>query len=227
MVQPDAAGRSGALRLVASTPFGTVVLWLLVIGFAGMALWRLSLAIWGSGGKDGRKASRRLAAGARAIFYGVVTFSILKYALGLGAPSSSDKQSKDLTATALHYPGGQVVVVLAGLGFIGAGGYLAVRAFRKKFLRHLRMGPVSPAVQKIVSRLGQAGGIARGAVFATAGVFLVVAGLQYRPHQARGIDSALRALARTPLGPWLLAAVAAGLVLFGIYSWCEARWRVV
>jgi Domain of Unknown Function (DUF1206) len=222
------ADRSGALRLVASTPFGTVVLWLLVIGFAGMALWRLSQAIWGSGaGQDGRKASKRLAAGARAIFYGVVTFSILKYALGLGAPSSSDKQSRDLTATALHYPGGQVVVVLAGLGFIGGGGYLAFRAFRKKFLRHLRMGSASAALQKVVTRLGQAGGIARGAVFATAGVFLVVAGLQYRPHQAKGIDSALRALARTPLGPWLLAAVAAGLVLFGIYSWCEARWREV
>jgi hypothetical protein len=36
-----------------------------------------------------------------------------------------------------------------------------------------------------------------------------------------------RALAHTPLGPWLLVIVALGLLTFGVYSWCEARWRAV
>jgi hypothetical protein len=71
------------------------------------------------------------------------------------------------------------------------------------------------------------GGIARGAVAVTAGVFLVVAAVDASPQQAKGVDSALRALARTPLGPWLLVAVAAGLAVFGLYSFCEARWRDV
>jgi hypothetical protein len=64
-------------------------------------------------------------------------------------------------------------------------------------------------------------------VFGTAGVFLVVAGIGASPHQAKGVDSALRTLARTPPGPWLLVAVAAKLVLFGAYSFCESRWREV
>lgn len=64
-------------------------------------------------------------------------------------------------------------------------------------------------------------------MFGTAGVFLIIAGIQSSPDQAKGIDAALRALARTPLGPWLLAAVAARLIVFGVYSWCEARWREV
>jgi hypothetical protein len=34
-------------------------------------------------------------------------------------------------------------------------------------------------------------------------------------------------LATTPLGPGLLVAVALGLVIFGIYCGCEARWRNV
>jgi len=33
--------------------------------------------------------------------------------------------------------------------------------------------------------------------------------------------------AATPLGPWLLVTVALGLVTFGVYSCCEARWRKV
>jgi hypothetical protein len=86
--------------------------------------------------------------------YGAVTYGILKYALGLGAPASSDKQSQDLTAMALR-------------------------------------------------------------------------AIEAKPGQAKGIDSALRVFAQTPLGPWLLVSVAAGLVIFGAFSCCEARWRNV
>lgn len=221
------ADRSGAVRLVAKTPFGSVVLWLLVIGFAGMTLWRLSEAIWGAAGEGGRKTSKRLVCLVRAVFYGVVTYGILKYALGVGAPSSSDKQSRDLTADALKVQGGQVLVAIAGVLIIGGGLYVAYRAFKRKFLKHLRMGSATARTRKIVTRLGQAGGIARGVVFATVGIFLIIAAQDANPKQAKGVDTALRALAHTPLGPWLLIIIALGLVTFGVYSWCEARWRAV
>jgi Domain of Unknown Function (DUF1206) len=221
------ADRTGAVRLVASTPLGSFLLWLLVIGFAGMTLWRLSEAIWGTNDAGGRKPAKRAANLARAVFYAVVTFGILKYALGIGQPSSSDTQSQDLTATALRHPGGQVIVAIAGIVVIGAGLYVMYRAYKLKFLKHLRMGGTSARTRTVVKRLGQIGGIARGFVFGTVGVFLVVAAADANPGQAKGIDSALRALARTPLGPWLLVVVALGLLTFGVYSWCEARWRTV
>jgi hypothetical protein len=68
-------------------------------------------------------------------------------------------------------------------------------------------------------------GMARGAVFVTAGVFLVVAAVQHNPRQAKGIDSSLRTLASTPLGPWLLVLVAIGLIMFGLFSFCQAKWQ--
>jgi Domain of Unknown Function (DUF1206) len=221
------ADRAGAVRLVARTGFGSIVLWLLVIGFAGMTLWRLSEAAWGNPEPGGRKASKRLANLARAVFYAVVTYGILKYALGVGQPSSSDKQSQDLTATALKYHDGQVLVAIVGIAIVIAGLYVMYRAFKLKFLKHLRMSSASPRTRKIVTRLGQIGGIARGLVFAIIGVFLVIAAKDANPRQAKGIDSALRALAHTPLGPVLLVVVALGLMVFGAYSWCEARWRAV
>jgi len=221
------ADRTGAVRLVAHTAFGTVALWLLVIGFAGMTLWRLSEAIGGSAESDGRKASKRLANLVRAVFYAVVTYGILKYALGVGQPSSSDNQSQDLTAAALKHPGGQWIVAIAGVIVVIAGLYTMYRAYKLKFLKHLRMGAASTRTRKAVTRLGQIGGIARGFVFATIGVFLVIAAKDANPKQAKGIDSALRALAHTPLGPVLLVVVALGLATFGLYSWCEARWRAV
>jgi Domain of Unknown Function (DUF1206) len=221
------ADRTGAVRLVAQTAFGSAILWLLVIGFAGMALWRLSEAIWGSSEADGRKGSKRLANLARAVFYAVVTYGILKYALGIGAPSSSDAQSQDLTAAALKHPGGQAIVAIAGVVVVAAGLYIMYRAYKRTFLEHLRMGSASMRTRKVVTRLGQIGGVARGFVFGVIGVFLVIAAKDANPRQAKGIDSALRALAHTPLGPWLLVVVALGLMTFGVYSWCEARWRAV
>lgn len=221
------ADRSGAVRLVAATPFGSVILWLLVVGFAGMTLWRLSEAIWGAAGPDGHKASKRLASLGRAVLYGVITYGILKYALGLGAPASSNKQSQDLTATALKHPGGQVIVAIVGVIILGAGAVLMYQSWQARFLRRMRMGSASVTTRKVVTRLGQIGGVARGAVFVTIGIFLAVAAFDAKPKEAKGVDSALLVFAHTPLGPWLLALVAIGLIMFGAFSCCEARWRDV
>jgi hypothetical protein len=221
------ADRSGALRIVAATPLGKVTLWLLVIGFAGLTLWRLSEAAFGAPGPGGHKTSTRLLCLVKALIYAALTASILKYALGLGTPSSTNQQSQDLTATALKHQGGQVAVAIAGLIIAAAGLYLGYEAYRRRFLQDMRMGSASPRTRKVVTWFGEVGGIARGAVFVTIGVFLVVAAVDANPGQAKGIDSALRTLAHAPFGPWLLGLVAIGLVLFGVFSCCEARWRQV
>jgi len=218
------ADRTGALHSIGSTPVGGVLLWLLIIGFIGMALWRLSEALYGSPGTSGRKPSQRLAALARAIIYGVIAYGILKYALGEGSPQSSDTQSVDLTATLLKHPGGQALVVVIGLAFIGGGLYLAYQAWRKKFRRDLELGQMRSPARLAVEWLGKYGGTARGIVFVTAGIFLVVAAVDAEPQQAKGLDSSLRTLAATPLGPWLLLLVAIGLIMFGLFSCCEAKW---
>lgn len=217
------ADRTGALHAISATPVGEVALWVLVIGFFGMTLWRLSEAIWPTG--DGRKATARMLSLAKAVLYAVIAYGVLKYALGLGAPQSSNKQSVDLTATLMQHPGGRVVVVVIGLAFIGAGLYLGYQAWRERFLKDLQLGQLTTRTRNVVVWLGRVGGVARGIVFVTAGIFLVVAAVDSKPNQAKGIDSSLRALAGTPVGPWLLVLVALGLIMFGLFSCCEARWR--
>jgi Domain of Unknown Function (DUF1206) len=221
------ADQTGALRLLGRNPAGEVALWLLVVGFAGMCLWKLAEAIFGAAGPDGRKATARLSAAVRVLIYGFIAYGVLNYAIGVGAPKSSDQQSVDLTATVMSHPGGRVAVVAAGVVLALAGLAFAFSAAQKRFLKKLNTSQMSPRAQTVVTWLGQVGGIARGVVFLTAGIFLVVAAVDAQPQQAKGVDSALRALAHTPLGPWLLLVVAIGLVMFGAFSGCEARWRRV
>ena len=117
------ADRSGALHALGGTPFGTVALWVLVVGFFGMALWQLSEALFGSPAA-GHKASMRLRALARGLIYEILGYAVLEYAIGAGGQQSSNQQSVDLTATLLRHPGGKAVVVVVGLAFIGGGLYL-------------------------------------------------------------------------------------------------------
>ncbi|WP_439942054.1 DUF1206 domain-containing protein [Streptomyces sp. BBFR115] len=221
------ADRNGALAAIADKPFGAVLLWALGVGLAGMALWRLSEAVFGAAGPDGRKAGKRLAAAARCVFYVSVAWSVLSFAAGSGGGRSSDEQSRDLTARAMAVPAGQWLVGAAGAGIAVAGVWMGVQAVRRHYRKKLKLGELSPRTRRLIDVTGVGGGAARGLVFATAGVFAVRAAIDYRPNQAKGLDDTLRSLADTPFGPWLLALVAAGLVLFGLFSFALARWRRV
>lgn len=219
------ADQSGAVRLVGSTPFGGFLLWALAIGFIGMALWRLSEALYGGPGQDGSKAGNRLIAAFKAVLYGFIAFSIMKYALGLGAPKSSNRQSIDLTATAMREPGGPILVGIVAVVLIGTGAYLIYRSWQEKFVSELRTGQMSAKTRRVVVALGRWGGVARGVVFGAVGVFLLIAAVSANAHKAKGIDATLLAFTKTPAGLWLLVLIAVGLVAFGCYSLAEARWR--
>ncbi|MEW1825600.1 DUF1206 domain-containing protein [Streptomyces sp. NPDC088196] len=217
------ADRQGALQQVAAQPFGKWMLWLLVVGFGCMAIWRASEALLANGPQN-KVASRLMNAG-RAVFYGFVCWGTASFAAGTGGSSGSDAKSQDWTASALKLPGGQVLVGIAGCVLIGVGVTLAVRAVMRRFLRKLETGRMSRRVRQVVTGLGVGGGVARGVVFAGVGVFALVAAIRFDPHQAKGMDATLRTFAHTPAGPWLLVAVAVGLVLFGGFSFASARWR--
>ncbi|MBO1332839.1 DUF1206 domain-containing protein [Streptomyces sp. VRA16 Mangrove soil] len=216
------ADRGGALAEVARQPFGLGLVWAIGVGFAGLAVWRLSQAL-----TRGESVGHRLLAAGRFVFYGVVGWSVIAFAAGNRSSGSgdTDRQSKDLTATALDHTGGVWLVGTVGAGFVIAGGWLAVRAVRRAHLRRLRTSEMSRRVRRVVDVLGTVGGTARGVVCAAAGVFVIVAAVRREPGRAKGMDDTLRSFAHTPAGPWLLVAVAVGLAVFGVFSCAEARWR--
>ncbi|MFG2989254.1 DUF1206 domain-containing protein [Streptomyces sp. NPDC048257] len=220
------ADRQGALQELSESSLGGVLIWAVGIGLVCMMLWRLSEAVFGAAGPDGGKPVKRLASAGRTVFYAVIAFSVLSFAAG-GGGQSGDQQSRDVTAKALDLPAGQWLVGAAGLGIAVAGVVIAVQAARRSFRKHLNMSGVPEWGRKAVVFLGVAGGLARGAVFTAVGGFVVYAAVRYDPAQAKGIDDTLRSFTQTPAGPWLLVAVAIGLMLFGVFSWAMARWREV
>jgi Domain of Unknown Function (DUF1206) len=210
------ASQAGALHLLARQPFGLVLLWLLGIGFAGYALWRFSEAAF---------AVPRLKSLVRGLVYAF--FAYLTFDIIAGSAGNSAKKQQDLTATVMHHSGGQALVGIVGAVIVVIGVALVVEGLRRKFLKDLQTSRMSPRTRRIVEWLGTIGICARGVVFALAGVLVIDAAVTFKPAKAGGIDKALLTLRDQPFGQVLLILAALGLIIFGIYGLCEARWRKV
>lgn len=216
--------QEGALLLLAGKPYGSISLWLLGIGFAGYALWRLSEAAFGVAG-EGTGAGPRAKSLARAVVYAFLcflTFQVIAHTAGNEA-----RKQQDLTASVMRHPGGRWLVAVIGLIIVAVGVMLIAQGVRRTFMKYLMTSRMSAKVRRVVERLGQIGVTARGVVFAITGALVVDAAVTIKPSKSGGLDKALLTLRGEPFGQVLLLLAAVGLVIFGVYGLAEARWRRV
>lgn len=219
--------QNGALLTVARQPYGTVLLWILAGGFAGYAAWRFTEVVLGEVGGD-RGAKGRVKSLIRGLAYAGLCFTTVSLVTGRGnARGGSASQNVALTARAMEHAWGRALVGVVGAVLVGVGGMLVVEGVRRKFEKYLRLQEMSSKTRTVVERLGMFGTAARGLVFGIAGFFLISAAVTFDPQKAKGLDGALKSLARSDAGPWLLGVVALGLVSFGVYGLAEARYRRV
>jgi hypothetical protein len=219
--EPD---QQGALQMLAGKPYGMVTLWLLAIGFAGYALWRLSEAAFGVTGEPPGAGSRLKSLAGAVIYAGL---SYLTLTVISGTSKSQSGRQQDITATAMHHPAGRWLVGIVGLVIVVCGIALVIGGIRKKFMKHLKTAQMGPKTRRVVRTLGMTGTIARGLVFALVGVLVVDAAVTHKASQSGGLDKALLTLRDQPFGEFLMLLAALDLLVFGIYGLCEARWRKV
>ena len=212
------ADQQGALRAIADQPLGEVLLVVLVVGFVGYAVWQaLNAAV---GREDTRKRGE---SGLKALLYGALAASVVRF-LVAEQESRADPTSS-LTARLIEQPGGRWLVALAGVAVVLLGGYLVSRALKGSHFKKIECWRVPDGQSRWALRLGTVGLVGRGLVLALVGVFLLTAGVQADPREARGLDAALHELAQQPHGRVLLAVAAAGLLAYAAWSFVEAAFH--
>lgn len=215
----------GAIAAIYQQPFGRVLLALITIGLLTYGLWSLCQALLDVEGKgtDAKGIVTRIGYGVVGIVYVGLAIGAARFDAGLGlAGKSSNTSTQDWTAQLLKAPGGVALVVIVSLIVLGVAVAMAYRAYKADFRQQLE---ARDAVYDWVVWLGRAGYAALGFVFTVIGLFLLVAAVHHNPTEAKGLSGALTTLARQPFGPWLLVAVALGLIAYGLYSLAEARYR--
>lgn len=222
-----ATSRQGALKQLAGSSFGAVLLVLLALGFGAYALWRFVQAAATSERDTRKKWGKRAGYVGRGAVYASLAFSAAKILAGAGGGQSQDAKAHKTTATVLSWPAGTWLVGIAGAAIVGVGLWNLYRGLTRKFEEKWQRREMSRTAQLWVGRAGVVGHVARAIVFALIGIFAIKAAADYNPRAAVGLDGALQKLAHQSYGPYLLGLTAAGLVAYAIFCLADARYRDV
>lgn len=211
---------SGALRTLLRQPFGLVLLAIVGIGIVAYAAYYVFEAIADLRRKGGgtRGWLDRSLTIIKAVVYGTVGIEALSMVFFSGGPGGD---AEDNARMVMRFPFGDVLLILIGIG---------VTIYGVTQLRMVWRGGVDEDIDVARVRreaswllpFGRFGIAARSVIMLLIGGTMAVSGFRHRPSDADGYSEAMSTIAS--YNPWLLTAIGAGLLCFGIYQLCHARY---
>lgn len=213
-----AEGTATVLDDIRELPGGTVLLVATGLGLAGYGIFRGYGAIIDieGDGSDFTGIGKRIGHVASCIAHLILAYLAIR--LAFGGSGSSGNGGTQAASTVMSFTGGQIVLGLVGIGFALGALNQAVKAATGKFMALLEVG--TPRWAEAVGRIGFA---ARAVVFGVLAWKIIESAWRRHADQI-GFQAALEALRDLP---WLYYAVAAGLLVFGIFSLVMARYRAI
>lgn len=219
--QPGDADATGAIEQLAANPWGPAVMWASVAACSGLSLWQASEATLRMRGRPRKeRVSKLISSGFLAVAYGSVGLTFAGFAVGLRGDSGDS--TRDFSAALMANPLGLWTLVAVGLTIVGIGVYFVYKGLRLGFKEELfhfdgtRRG-------RLIDTLGVVGHIAKGAALVLTGLLFVIAAAKHTPEESTGLDGSLKALRDHPYGPYLLVAIGAGFIAYGIFALIRSR----
>ena len=211
----ERADQRGAFQALAEQPFGQVLLWILVIGFVAVALWRVEQAIWGFSYESDRTTNlrKRAISGGKAVIFVALAVIAGRTAAGGGAGRGHGPRGVRAARRPVLRCGRHRLMVAGGSKSVG----------RRKKSRDMDLhadqhGAGSPSDRAWVSSPKACRWPNR---------ILVVCRDTVRPARGVRLDAALKSLASQSFGPYLLIVVALGLACYGVFCFFDARYHRV
>ena len=215
------ASPTGAIKTIAESPGGTLLLWILGAAMLLYAAWRVASALM-PGGHDAESTVKRIGYVVSAVIY--TAFAITAFALARASSAAASANAEDgnakvtnLTARLMSHSGGRLLVGAIGVIVIGAALYRLVKGLRQDVDDELDLSGMSPDRIRWTRRLGAVGEVGRGVAIGLIGFFLLRAAINVDPQEATGLDGALRRLTAEWWGLVVVAAVALGFIAYGLF----------
>lgn len=218
---PAEADQAGAVEALAALPAGPLLMWSGFVGCLGLSLWQLSEGTLRARHLDRKqRLEKNVSSGSLSVAYAAIALLFATYSLG-GRPDSSSS-SQDFTAALMRTAAGVPLVMALGALIFGIGVYFVIKGAGKNFKDELNFDG-SPG-GSLITGLGVAGHVAKGIALGLVGVLFFVAALRHDPAESKGLDGSLKALPEHPFGIYVLLAIGAGLICYGIFAIVRARY---
>ncbi|MGH9056666.1 MAG: DUF1206 domain-containing protein [Acidimicrobiales bacterium] len=216
------ADANGALAIVSRPVVGKAAIAAVGLGFVLFGAGRLAGAVKDTSVSRARRAMTLL----QGLFYLALSYVPFSFLAG-NRQTGSEQQRSHTAATVMAFPGGRELLVVGGLIMIAICGQQIRGALAQDFQNGLDLGKAPRWVRALATSAGVVGIPARALVFLPIGIFLIVSAVQHDPDKAYGTDGELLRLSGSTWGLAVLAAVAAGLAAFVVFSAIESRYRRV
>ena len=212
-------GPEGALEWMRDAPLGVPLLLMASLGLLGYALFRLASLAFDieNHGTEPKGIAQRVGHGASGLAHIALAWIALQ--LARGAPQAADGDgASEASGTLLTFSFGWVVLGVIGLGFLLAAAAQAEQAVTARFMQR-----ISPDAPDFVEYLGRGGHAARAAVFLVI-AWSLIQSAWFGTERVKTLGEAIASLAAHDT---VYTLVAAGLLLFGLFSLFLAKFWIV
>ncbi|NBC66874.1 MAG: DUF1206 domain-containing protein [Bacteroidetes bacterium] len=214
----ETSDATNALQEFIYQPFGTVLLFCIMIGLLAHAVWRILEAVIDPENRGG---------GGQIIFFRGIDFLVgclyisMSYAAwqilqGLGA-ESGDQSTEVWVGKILVLPYGKWLVMVCAVVIFLGGIYQFYSAWSANFEESFDSENMSSNEKNTLRWLGRIGISAWGVVYCMVAYLFYNASVTFDADKAGGLSDALNTLREQPFGTWMLGITAGGLITYGIY----------
>lgn len=215
-VGTEEASPTGAIKEIAQSTGGPVLLLALAIGMFLYAAWRLATAVL-PGNTDAEGVATRAGYGVSAILYTTFGVTALALSRSRAAPVDGNQTVTDITSRVMEHSAGRLLIGVVGAVVIGAGLYRISKGMKSDVTDDVDMRSMSGGRSRWTRRLGSVGEIGRGIAMGFIGFFLLRAAIAFDPAEATGLDGALRRLAQQRWGVVVVTGIGFGLIAYGLF----------
>ena len=230
----DVSSRTNVIKFLLDLPLGKALIGVASLGLFSYSLWRFYQTIKHPKSKADEKklqsVFKRIRYFYSGLLYGAIAFSFAKPLIGAlsgnGEPRVEDDNNGDEKAALwelLSMDWGKALLWILAAIIAGQAIQQFYIAYTAGFMKKIDNYPSVRHEYDFIKKSGRLGYISRGVVFGILAFFIVQVILQHNANAYKGTEGALHYLLTFNYGTWLLAAVALGLILYGIFYVMVAR----